>query len=420
MAQLPAQPDAGAAAVAAARGSYGRLVAWLAWQWRDIAAAEDALGDAFALALSTWPRDGVPDAPEGWLLTVAKRRLLHEARRRRIAEDPALTVLWPGEDTPAAEPVEWPDDRLRLLFVCTHPAIAPAVRPALMLQVVLGVEAAQIAAACLVSPEAMTKRLVRAKAKIREAGIAFETPAAADLEARMEAVLEAIYGAYTLGRGTGAAVGDGPRGPDGADLAEEALYLAGLVDTGWPDVAEAAGLHALLLYAEARRPARLDPHGRFVPLDRQDPARWDAARIAAADACLARAAAARAPGPYQLEAAIQAAHCEARRGPVPWDAIVVLYERLLACAPTAGASIGHAIALARATGDPGAGLRRLEAIDADSVADHQPWWAARAALLADAGRTAEAVEAWSRAASLSSDPPLREFLLASAARGRGA
>jgi len=398
--------DVHAAAERAARQHYGRLLSWLAWQWRDIAGAEDALGEAFARALARWPADGVPDAPQAWLLAVARRELLMAARRRRLAEDPALQALLVGDDAGAPEPVAVPDERLRLMFVCAHPAIAAEVRSALMLQVVLGLDAARIASAFLVKPEAMGKRLSRAKAKIKETGIRFDEPEARELPGRVAAVLEAVYGAYTLHWGD---VDDAARG----QLAEEALYLAELVAAHLPQQAEALGLAALLGLCEARRAASRDAAGAFVPLDEQDPARWSAALEQRATELLARAAALSSPGPYQLEACIQSAHMHGRRaGQVPWDAILTLYAALLNLAPSVGAHIGHAVAMARAHADPSAGLRLLDALDTAQVAQHQPWWAARAHLLAAAGRHADAVDAYGRTLALTAQPALRDWLAA--------
>ena len=393
--------NAEAAAESAARGSYGRLLAWLAWQWRDVAAAEDALADAFAAALERWPVDGVPDAPDAWLLTAARRRLLMAARRQRRADDPTLTVLWPDERAAAPETAQLPDARLRLLFVCAHPSIDAGVHSALMLQTVLGLDAGRIASAFLVKPEAMTKRLVRAKAKIRDAGLRFEEPEADERPERLASVLEAIYGAYTLHWGLA-------DDTDAGELAGEARFLAELVASQLPDEPEALGLVALLWLCEARRPAR---RTEYRPLHDQDPRDWDAALIAQADAALQRAATRRAPGPFQLEAAIQAAHTQGRiDGRVPWDGITRLHERLLEIAPTVGARIAHAVAVAHASPDAPGGLLLLDAIEPERVAAHQPWWAARAHLLAVAGLHGDAAGAYGRALALTVEPRLRAWL----------
>jgi RNA polymerase sigma-70 factor, ECF subfamily len=396
--------SAAQAAEAAARRSYGRLLASLAWQWRDIAAAEDALAEAFASALERWPRDGVPEAPEGWLMTAARRQLLMAARRQRLADDPTLTVLWPSEHDAAPQAAALPDSRLRLMFVCAHPAIEPSVRTALMLQTVLGLQAAQIASAFLVKPEAMMQRLVRAKAKIKSTGIRFEEPEPAEWPERLSAVLEAIYAAYTLHWGQVDDAG-------ASELAGEALFLAELVVAHLPHEAEALGLYALLGLCEARRPARLDHQGAFIPLHAQDPARWDDAQITRAHEALLRAAQCQSPGAFQLEAAVQSAHVQGLiEGAVPWADIAQLYSQLLAMAPTIGAQIGHAVAVARSEGDAQLGLRLLDALDSTSVAAHQPWWATRAHLLADAGRHADAVPAYERAMALTVEPALRAWL----------
>lgn len=394
-------PAAAAAAETAARDSYGRLLAWLAWQWRDVAAAEDALAEAFAAALERWPRDGVPAAPDAWLLTAARRQLLVAARRQRLADDPTLRVLWPGADAAAPEAPALPDTRLRLMFVCAHPAIDAGVHGALMLQAVLGLDAARIANAFLVKPEAMTKRLGRAKARIRSTGLRFEEPPPQEWPERVASVLEAIYGAYTLHWGQA-------DDADAGELAGEARFLAELVAAQLPDEPEALGLVALLWHCDARRPAR---GAAFQPLHEQDARRWDRGLIQRADAALQRAWTRRAPGPFQLEAAIQAAHTHGRiDGHVPWHDIVRLHERLLEIAPTVGARIAHAVAAAQALGDPGAGLRLLDAIEPARIASHQPWWAARAHLLATAGEHAPAEAAYGRALALTVEPRLRDWL----------
>lgn len=392
------------AAEAAARRSYGRLLAWLAWQWRDIAAAEDALAEAFAAALVRWPAEGVPASPEGWLMTAAKRQLLMAARRRRLEEDPTLTVLWPNESTPLPPAPDLPDSQLRLLFVCTHPAIAPEVRSALMLQTVLGVETVHIASAFLVKPETMSKRLVRAKAKLKATGVRYEEPGPAERPARLASVLEAIYAAYTLHWGQA-------DDASACQLAAEARYLAELVAALLPTEPEALGLAAMIWLCEARRPARIDAAGRFVPLRQQDTTLWDAQLMARADRYLVQAAALRSPGAFQLEAAIQSAHVHGGlAGAVPWAEIAVLYQHILRVAPTVGAAIGSAVATAQASDDARIGLRLLDTMDADRVSGHQPWWAARAHLLAMAGDHDESACAWGRALGLTAEPALRDWL----------
>ncbi|MBV8635181.1 MAG: RNA polymerase subunit sigma-70 [Burkholderiaceae bacterium] len=397
---------AAAAAEQAARASYGRLLSWLAWQWRDIAAAEDALAEAFASALARWPVDGVPSSPEAWLLTTAKRNLLMQARHDKLSQDPALAILFPGEGDAAPEPEAFPDHRLKLLFICAHPAIDPAIHSALMLQTVLGLDANRIASAYLVKPETMTKRLVRAKSKIKATAIRFEEPEPAEWPERLASVLEAIYGAYTLHWGQ--------LDQDGAnDLAGEALYLALLAAQAMPDEAEALGLAALLAYCEARRPARLDAAGRFVPLDMQDARRWDGALLREALRLLGRAAALGRHGPYQLEAAIQSAQMHGViAGAMPWDDIASLYARLLEFYPTLGARIGHAVAVGLGRGGALQGLALLEEMRDESLSTHQPWWAAKARLTALAGRREEAVVAYERTLALTAETALRQWLQA--------
>ncbi|KPF55085.1 hypothetical protein D621_09070 [beta proteobacterium AAP51] len=402
-----ASAAATAAAEAAARQAYGRLLSWLAWQWRDIAAAEDALAEALLAALLHWPRAGVPARPEAWLLTAARRQLLKAARHQRVVEDPAVTVLFPDEATPATEPPAVPDARLRLMFVCAHPAIDAPVRSALMLQTVLGIDAARIARACLVAPEAMTKRLVRAKAKIKATGLRFEEPEAAELPQRLAAVLEAIYGACTLDWNE-----DEAAGPAEA-LADEALHLARVVVSLLPTQPEALGLLALLELNASRAAARQDAQGLLVPLHLQDVTRWDRQLIASAMAHLRAAAAWQHAGPFQLEAAIQAAHASRQRtGCTPWGDIRALYETLVALHPSMGARIGHALAVAYAVDDASAGLALLAGIDTPQRHTHQPWWAAQAHLLQRAGARDEALAAYERALALSRSPVLRATLAA--------
>ena len=398
--------DAASAAEAAARASYGRLVAYLAAQWRDIARAEDALGDALVAALETWPRTGVPARPEAWLLTAARRRLIDDARRSTVASaaesDLAMMLEERGDGARGA----FPDERLALMFVCANPAIEASARTPLMLQAVLGLGAAPIASAFLVAPATMSQRLVRVKTKIRDAGITFALPEPHELPGRLEAVLEAIYAAY----GTGwddVAGGD----PQRRGLAEEAIWLGRVAVDLLPGEPETRGLLALMLHCEARRGARRDG-GRYVPLSAQDPRMWSPEMIDEAERLLGDAARARRPGRFQLEAAIQSAHAHrAVTGRTEWEEIVLLYRALLDVAPTIGARVGHTAAVAEARGAEAA-LTELETLDGDAVAQYQPYWALRAHLMQRLGRAPEASDAYQRAIGLCEDAAAREFLVA--------
>ena len=395
--------DARAIAEETARASYGRLVAWLAARTRDIAAAEDALSEAFAAALAHWPKDGVPDAPEAWLLTAARRKLIDRARRaatRQVFEPHILMAIEEAEAM--AREDRFVDERLKLLFICAHPAIEESIRTPLMLQTVLGLDAARIASAFLVSPTTMGQRLVRAKRKIAEARIPFETPAQAELGPRAADVLNAIYAAF------GAGYDDAAAG-EMSDLSGEAIFLARLAARLLPEDAEAQGLLALMAYVDSRRAARR-ANGSYVPLDEQDVSLWDRKLIDEADDALARAAALCAPGRYQYEAAIQSAHLSQRLGAEDARAAVVrLYDRLLAIAPSIGAEIGRAAALVKAE-RPAEALAALDAIEESRIATHQPYWATRAHALAGLDRRAEASAAFERAIGLSRDPAARAFL----------
>ena len=398
--------DAGQAAELAARASYGRLLAYLAARWRDVARAEDALGDALLAALETWPRTGVPDNPVAWLLTAARRRLVDGARHAGVAAAAEADLKVMLDERADASPAAFPDERLALLFVCAHPAIDEAARTPLMLQTVLGLDAARIASAFLVAPATMSQRLVRVKAKIREAGIRFEIPAPGELAARLDAVLEAIYAAY--GSGWEDVAGADPRRHG---LAEEAIWLGRLVARLRPDEPEAQGLLALMLHCEARRAARRDAAGAYVPLGFQDLRRWSRPMIEEAEEVLAGAARLKAAGRFQLEAAIQSVHAQrVRTGETDWEAVTLLYEGLLRYAPTIGARVAHAAALGEAR-DAEAGLAALDAIPPDEVATYQPYWALRGHVLKALGRAAEAGEAYERAIGLSEDPAVRAFLL---------
>ncbi|CDX13823.1 ECF family RNA polymerase sigma factor [Mesorhizobium sp. ORS 3324] len=398
-----------AAAEAAARQSYGKLVAYLAARMRDVAGAEDALADAFAAALERWPLSGVPEKPEAWLLAVARRRDVDAVRRRLTGEAARGHLQLIAEEAEARMTNdELPDERLRLMFACAHPAIEASVRAPLILQTVLGLDAAAIASAFLVSPTTMGQRLVRAKNRIREAGIPFRVPERTELGERLDAVLEAIYATFAEGWSDPAGTETRRR-----NLASEGIWLGRLVASLIPDEPETLGLLALMLFAEARRAARRSPDGDFVPLAEQDTTLWDDTLIDEAEGLLRRAAAKGVIGRYQLEAAVQSAHTARRRGgSTDWPAIRQLYDALMAIAGSPVVAINRAVAIAEVEG-AAEGLAALERIGDDRrLAEYQPYWAARAGLSARLGKTADAAEAYDRAIGLERDPALRRFLQA--------
>jgi RNA polymerase sigma factor (sigma-70 family) len=396
-----------AAIEAVARHSYGRLIAYLASRAGDVAGAEDALSDAFAKALERWPVDGVPQKPEAWLLRVARNRMIDASRRRQVRQNSEEFLLQLAEEAQdvAATHEHFPDERLKLLFVCAHPAIDAAVRTPLMLQAVLGVDAARIASAFLVSPAAMGQRLVRAKAKIRDAAIPFLTPDPPEWGERVPFVLDAIYSAYTTGWESLLETGSTHHA-----LAGEAIALGRTLVELTPVEPEAHGLLALMLHCEARRAARYTSGGEFTPLDQQDTTLWSRPMIAEAESHLRSAAAFKRMGRYQLEAAIQSIHAHrAVSGRIDWREILLLHEGLARIAPRIGSLVGRAVALAHAV-ELAAGLAALEEIPAGRVASYQPYWAARGHLLRLLNRKDEARQAFARAASLTDDPALREYL----------
>jgi RNA polymerase sigma-70 factor, ECF subfamily len=404
-----------ATAESVARCSYGKLVAFLAARTHNVAAAEDALSEAFAAALADWPAHGCPSNPEAWLLTVARRKAIDTHRTGHL--EISATDLFPDDPTliesiPAAAAagpavaLEIPDQRLALMFVCAHPAIDPAVRAPLILQSVLGLDAARIASAFLTSPAAMGKRLVRAKQKIRDAGIPFNVPSRDELPARLDSVLAAIYAAFTEGWPDPSAA-DSIR----SDLTAESLFLGRLIHELLLSEPEASGLLALMLYVNARRGARRGPAGDYIPLAAQDTALWDSAAIREAEAILRRAGALQRIGRYQLEAALQSAHIARRlTGQNNWLAIVQLYDALFALTQSPVVAINRALAVAETDG-PAAALTVLDAFKHDPrLAQYQPWWAARADLLARSGDTTAAHHAYDIAIGLEPDPAVRHFL----------
>lgn len=383
------------AADQAARQSYGRLIAYLSARSRNIAAAEDALAEAFRAALEHWPKTGVPESPEAWLLTAARRVLGKAARHKQLSDakapelalavEEAIAMMEAGQDG-------FHDERLKLMFVCAHPAIDPAAQTPLMLQTVLGLDAARIAAAFLEQPATMGQRLVRAKARIRDTGMRFAVPEAEDLPERLEAVLQAIYAAFTAGW------------DDGGPLSGEAIWLGRTLLALMPEEPEAMGLLSLMLYCEARKNARRA--SGFVPLDRQVPGLWDAAMMAEADDLLRAAGRRKRFGRFQCEAAIQSVHAARRlTGETDLAALRVLYAALVRLSPSTGARVGQA-----AVAELEEGLALLGAIPEKLAADYQPFHAVRAELLRRLGRAAEARAAYAHAIDLSPDPEVRQFL----------
>jgi predicted RNA polymerase sigma factor len=399
--------EARGTAEAVARRSYGKLVAFLAARTRDVAAAEDALSEAFAAALADWPRNGCPSNPEAWLLTVARRKAIdmHRGRLRHETAGEQLRVMAEGLDTAVAES-EIPDQRLALMFACAHPAIDAGIRAPLLLQVVLGLDAAMIASAFLTSSAAMGKRLVRAKDKIRQAGVPFRVPEREELPSRLDTVLESIYAAFAQGWSD-------PGGTDVVrrDLTEESLFLSRLVVEMLPQEPEALGLLALVLHAEARRGARRNTDGDYVPLAEQDPALWNWQMIEEAEALLLRASTLGSIGRYQLEAALQSAHVSRRRtGRANWAEVVQLYDALWAVSLSPVVAINRAVAIAELHG-PKAALAAMPEIAADPrLLEYQPYWAAHAELLAKAGANDEARQAYDIAIGLERDVAVRRFL----------
>lgn len=390
-----------------ARRSYGKLVAFLAARTHDVAAAEDALSEAFASALADWPANGCPENPEGWLLTVARRKGIDAMRRRQRDEAASADLQLMAEGLEAAcASTQIPDQRLALLFACAHPAIEEAIRAPLMLQVVLGLNAEAIASAFLISPATMGQRLVRAKNKIRQARVPFRVPEREELRERLDTVLDAIYAAFAEGWSDAA-------GADAArrDLAQEAIFLCRVVVELMPEEPEGLGLLALMLHAEARSGARRDMRGEYVPLAEQNVARWDSRIIREAEALLLRASACGRIGRFQLEAALQSAHVHRRMtGEQNWGDIVELYDALLALSASPVVAINRAVAIGEANG-AGAGLKALEEAAGDArLKQYQPYWAARADLLAKSGLRAEANEAYELAIGLERDPAVRRYL----------
>ncbi len=394
-------------AEAVARRSYGKLVALLAARTHDVAAAEDALSEAFATALSDWPRNGCPSNPEAWLLTVARRKLIDMARRQRSSEMVDADLENIAKTLEAAnEDAGIPDRRLALTFACAHPAIDPGIRAPLILQVILGIDAEKIASAFLMSPAAMSKRLVRAKNKIREAGIPFRIPESEELPSRLESVLEAIYAAFAEGWSDASGTELASR-----DLTNEAFALARIIIELLPTEPEALGLLALMLHSEARRKTRRSEHGEYIPLSAQDIDEWNWQMIDEAESLLLRASALGAIGRYQLEGAVQSAHVyRCSTGHDNWEKVLQIYDALFVITGSPVVAINRALAIAELHGAQVA-LGALPDPATDTrLAEYQPYWAARADLLARAHEYREAQRAYEIAIGLERDLSVRTFL----------
>jgi Predicted RNA polymerase sigma factor containing a TPR repeat domain len=388
------------------RDSYGRILSYLAANWRDLESVEDALADALIAALESWPQKGIPDKPEAWLLMVAKRRLMDRIRRDRVSEKAYSALITMSEEAQQMDSAAFPDERLKMLFLCTHPEIDSSMHTPLMLQLVLGIDAARIASAFVVKPSTMGQRLTRAKAKIRSDRLTFTLPDVEELPERLDAVLDSIYAAYGSGWDELAGVDSRRRG-----LVDEAIYLGRLLAAYMPGEPEAQGLLALMLHCEARRKARRDDTGSYIPLSEQATSRWSIPLITEAEICLHKAARSGRIGRFQLMAAIQSVHAQrARTGRTEWKEIALLYEGLSRLSPTLGILVGRAAAVAEVYG-PREGLLLLEAIPEVKRDNYQPYWA----LLAHLHRKSENFEAartaYSRAIGLCEDRSVRQFLL---------
>jgi RNA polymerase sigma-70 factor (ECF subfamily) len=387
-----------------ARESYGRLVALLVLRTRDVASAEDFLADAFAAALEQWPAHGVPGNPDGWLVTVAKRRHVDVLRRGQVQAngEPHLQMLAAEIEEVSQPSEELPDRRLALMFACAHPLIERGARAPLILQTVLGISAKAIASAFLVSPGSMSQRLVRAKAHIKECRIPFRVPDQQEMPERLDAVLEALYAAYSTGWDESQVA---------SELAPEAIWLSRLSATLLPEEPEAKALLAMMLYAEARRGARRDTQGCYVPFDLQDISLWDRSLIFDAENLLHACNRAGPTGRYQLEAAIQSAHIAGRlTGANCWPAIVSLYDHLVSLTNSPVAALNRAAALAEVAGADAA-LAELRAISADKrMLGYQPYWATLGHLHLRAGNIEVGREALRVAIGLSTDNAVRQHL----------
>jgi RNA polymerase sigma-70 factor (ECF subfamily) len=383
------------------REESGRSVAALIRVVGDIDLAEDAVQEAFAVALRNWPGEGVPPNPGGWITTTARNRAIDRLRRESRGREllSQMAVLEPGSDQPGRTGEEGPvqDDRLRLIFTCCHPALSTEAQVALTLRLLGGLSTKQVASAFLVAEPTMAVRLVRAKRKIKAAKIPYRVPEAHELPDRLRPVLAVVYLVYNAGLAS----------PAGPGLCTEAIRLTRILVSLMPDEPEVAGLLALLLLTESRRASRTRPDGSLVLLGEQDRTQWNRALIEEGQAILRHCLRRNQPGPYQLQAAINAVHADAPSvEQTDWPQIVALYDELLAVAPTPVVVLNRAIAIGEVQG-PAAALALVDELGLDG---YYPFHATRADLLGRLGRTSEAAAAYQRAAAMAPTDAERDFL----------